>query len=81
MIANEGSEQVVIALKMTTHQARPDYWGEYEIIDYTGAGLKKKTTVRCSKWLRLSKSSFRSKIGILQPIDIMNITNIIRQIR
>lgn len=76
---NEG-EHLVLALKMTTHPVRPDYPGEYEIIDYTGAGLKKATVIRCSKALWLGKSDFYSRIGMLQPTDIMNVINIMRRL-
>lgn len=63
-----------------THEARPGYAEEYGIIDYAGAGLKKRTVIRCSKAMRLSRSSFRNRIGLLQPMDIMNVMNIMRDL-
>ena len=75
---NEGN-RLVLTLKMTTRPVRPDYPGEYEIIDYPGAGLKKATVIRCSKAIWLDKSDFQSRIGMLQPTDIMNVINIMKR--
>lgn len=71
---------MVMALKMTIHPVRYGYKGEYEIIDYQGTGLKKKTTVRCSKVLFIDLKMFKNRIGILQPRDMMNIINILGNI-
>ena len=78
LVYQTDGKSLVLSLKMTTHEARPGYAGEYEIIDYAGAGLKKRTVIKCSKAMWLSRSSFRNRIGLLQPMDIMNVMNIMR---
>lgn len=78
--SNNNDAPLVMSLKMTTHPPRLNYPGEYEIIDYQKAGLKKKTVIRCSKAILLDQKAFSSKIGILQPVDIMNVSNILRQL-
>ena len=69
---------LIMVLKMTSHSPRGNFKGEYQLIDYKSAGLKKPTVVRCSKIMSMDEKSFNDKIGILQPRDIMNITNILR---
>lgn len=78
LVYQTDGKSLVLALKMTTHPIRSGYAGEYEIIDYAGAGLKKKTVIRCSKAMWIDKTSFRNRIGMLQPTDIMNVINIMR---
>lgn len=80
LVIQDNEKTLVTVLKMTSHPSRCDYDGEYEIMDYQGTGLEKKTVVRCSKIMLLDESSFKSRIGILQPRDIMNIINILRNI-
>lgn len=80
LVIPNSATPLVLTLKMTTHPPRLNYPGEYEIIDYQKAGLKKKTVIRCSKAILLDQKAFSSKIGILQPVDIMNVSNILRQL-
>lgn len=80
LVIPSNEQPLILTLKMTTHPVRRGYAGEYEIIDYNGTGLKKKTIIRCSKAILMDESSFDSRIGVLQPRDIMNIINILRQI-
>ena len=59
-----------ICLKVTTHQPRPEFQGEYIIKEWKAAGLSKESTIRISKRLRISSKSLVKKIGMLQMIDI-----------
>lgn len=75
LVIDNQENPLVLVLKLTTHPPRLDFKGEYEIIEYQQAGLKKKTVARCSKLISIHISFFIHKIGVLQPIDIMNIIN------
>lgn len=61
---------LVDCLKMTSHVPRRD---EYALKDWKGAGLKKPTTIRMSKRLRLTSKQLIKKLGVLQPIDILEV--------
>ena len=67
----------IISLKMTGQKPRSNYYGEYALNDWQIAGLRKPTTVRCSKKLRLFSSDFIHKIGRCSAKDINNIKDII----
>jgi mRNA interferase MazF len=59
----------IISLKITTHSPREEFEGEYQIIKWREAGLKKQSTVRVSKILKMTANDFIHKIGILSPND------------
>ena len=63
------SEDVCIAitLKMTSHLPRDS--SDYSLTYWAKAGLKKPTTVRTTKIIRLSESELRWKIGTVQDFD------------
>ncbi len=65
----------ILALKVTSHPPR-DEWGEYKLAEWQYAGLKKESTVRISKQLRLKESDLVHRIGALHQSDIMNIQRI-----
>jgi len=66
----------VLALKMTSQPPRP---GEYIIKDWQTAGLKKETTVRIDKLLKLSPNTLCHKIGKLSFVDIANLQQILSE--
>lgn len=61
-------------IKMTSQPPRN---GEYVLKDWSAAGLKKQTTVRISKVLKLNKADFIKQIGVVQPIDIVEIQKLL----
>ena len=63
----------LISLKITSHEPREQYFGEYVIMKWQEAGLSEESTIRCSKRLQLVAGDFIDKRGKLQPIDISNI--------
>lgn len=63
----------IFSLKVTSHEPRNKFYGEYELIYWKKAGLEKPSTVRISKFLKLKESDFISKIGDLEAADIKNI--------
>lgn len=65
------------SLKGTSHEPRDNFTGEYKLMYWKEAGLKKETVIRCSKLLKLNDSDFRFKIGVLHPVDIINIQDIL----
>lgn len=71
---------IVLAIKITSHEPRSRFSGEYRLVHWEAAGLRKESTARCAKLLRLEGSDFVSKIGRLHPVDIAAIQTIISQI-
>ena len=67
----------VLSFKITSTPPRNNWFGEYQIIEWKKAGLKKESTVRTSKHLRLISSDFVHMIGRLEPIDILGIQQIL----
>jgi len=75
------SRQLFILVgKMTSQPPRGNYSYEYELIDWQGAGLQCKTTLRLSKRVRLNSSAFIKKIGTMQPVDQINVRQMLQQI-
>ena len=70
---------LVFALKVTSHTPRTNVWGECEIRRWQAAGLSKPSTIRASKFLRLSPEDFGEKIGDLHPADIAELEKILPQ--
>ena len=70
----------ILVGKMTSHPPRSNYPHEYPLVDWQGAGLRCTTTLRLSKRVRLDMSSFIKKIGTLQPVDQVNVRQILRQL-
>lgn len=60
----------VIALMITSHDQRNVY-GEYDITKWQSAGLKKPSTIRITKRLKLMETDLIRKMGDLQPYDIV----------
>ena len=71
---------LVLVGKMTSHPPRNEFSYEYALIDWQKAGLRCQTTLRLSKRVRLDKSKFLYKVGVLQPVDQVNVVAILRQI-
>ncbi len=67
---------VIDCLKMTGQSPRP---GEYVLQKWEEAGLRKPTTVRISKRLALPENRLRRRLGMLQPVDIMEIERLLTQ--
>lgn len=59
----------VVALKMTSHPPRSSYQGEYQVADFAHAGLKKPTTVRISKVLKIEYKNIVSYRRRLSDFD------------
>ena len=72
-------ENIVVG-KMTTHPPRSEFPYEYQLTDWRGAGLPCQTTLRLSKLARISSTCFIKKIGVIQPVDQINVYNLLQQI-
>ena len=70
----------IVVGKMTTHPPRSEFPYEYQVIDWRGAGLPCQTTLRLSKLTRISSTCFIEKMGVIQPIDQVNIYSLLMQI-
>ena len=60
----------VLALMITSHEQRNIY-GEYDITKWQSAGLKRPSTIRVTRRLRLDEKDLISKMGDLHPVDIV----------
>jgi hypothetical protein len=58
---------------MTSKPPRP---GDYSLQEWKSAGLHQPTTVRLSQKNYLDKVKFIHRIGVLHPIDILEIQKI-----
>lgn len=76
VVVTSSGEIYVLALKVTSHAPRNE-WGEYALQQWQAAGLKKPSTVRIGKRLRLEYRDMVHKIGRLHPLDIMAIQRIL----
>ena len=76
VVVTSSGEIFVLALKVTSHAPR-NVWGEYALQQWQAAGLKKPSTVRIEKRLRLEYRDMVHKIGRLHPLDIMAIQRIL----
>ena len=70
---------VILSFKMTSKNPRNNFAGEYKIIEWEKAGLRKPSTVRCSKLLKLNEEYYIKYIGKLQIQDIKNIQIIVKK--
>lgn len=70
----------ILVGKMTSHPPRSNFPYEYALIDWKGAGLRCATTLRLSKRVRLDISKFIKKIGNMQPVDQVNVRQMLQQI-
>ena len=70
----------VLVGKMTSHSPRSSCPYEYQIIDWKKANLNRPTTLRLSKCVKLELSAFVQKVGVLQPIDQVNVRGILKLI-
>lgn len=70
----------VIVCKMMTHEPRCGFPYEYLLQDWSGAGLSRPTTLRLSKRPRLEADRLIKKLGVIQPIDLVQIYAMLNEI-
>mgnify|MGYP000872842585 CR=1 FL=1 len=73
-------EAAILAVKVTKHEPRRSYIGEYRITCWHEAGLRMPSTARLSKRLHLCESDMVHKIGRLHPSDILRIQQMIQNL-
>ncbi|MDU4641308.1 MAG: type II toxin-antitoxin system PemK/MazF family toxin [Negativicoccus massiliensis] len=67
------NEAFVIGAKVTTHEPRKNFPGEYQILRWESVGFECQSTVRLSKRIALYDSDLVRKMGRLEKADIANI--------
>ena len=70
----------ILVGKMTSRPPRTNYPYEYPLADWQGAGLICQTTLRLSKRVRLAPAAFIRRVGVLQPVDQVNVRAMLAQI-
>ncbi len=73
------STVLVLSFKITSHEPRTNFPGEYQIIQWREAGLLRPSVIRCSQIIDLSHRDIRRYLGKLQPEDIRGIQEIVRR--
>lgn len=73
----ENQVAYIMSLKITSHEPRKNFNGEYQIQQWKKAGLTKPSVVRLSKPLLLQDKDFRGKIGKLSNADIFSIQTLL----
>ena len=76
----QNNTAIFISAKIKSHAPRNDFPGEYKIIEWETAGLKKESTIRLSKLLPLQKQDFIHKLGKLQALDQFNVQRLLKQL-
>ncbi len=73
-------EMYVLSLKMTSHKPRYNQLeGEFELMKWEEAGLKKPTVIQCSKLLKLDKTAFTGRqYGRLTSTDIVQLQAVLK---
>lgn len=79
VIVIDNQTAIIIAVKITSHEPRPQFSGEYKLAYWCAAGLSKESTARCEKLIRLQQQDFLGKIGRLHPVDIAALQSILRK--
>lgn len=74
-------EQIVLALKVTSHPPREEYPGEYVLTEWRYAGLDRESTVRVSKQVKIGRGAFGRRLGALHAVDVVQIKRIMNEIR
>mgnify|MGYP002623203337 CR=1 FL=1 len=69
----DDEQSIALVAKITSHEPRDGFEGEYAIAFWKLAGLEKKSTVRLSQRFRYKDTDLDSKLGELHPYDIMQI--------
>lgn len=78
VIENRG-DYCIVALKITSHEPREGYDNEYGIQQWAEAGLKKTSTIRGTKFLKLTLNDFVNKRGMLQTADILQVMKFLKK--
>lgn len=76
----DGASLQIIAAPITTHPPRMNFFGEYQISDYTGAGLDRPSVIRFSQITALSRGRFCRCLGVLSEDDIILVLPILSAI-
>ena len=76
----DSQNSFVLVGKMTSKPPRNNYLYEYQMIEWKNAGLSYQTTLRLSKRVKLELSAFIKKLGVIQPIDQVNVRNMLHRI-
>ena len=63
----------ILAFKITTHEPRSNFQGEYKLKYWKEANLRSESTIRLSTTFKLTKKDLDKKIGQLHPNDIIMI--------
>ena len=78
VIVFDNQAAYIVSFKVTSHDARKKFNGEYIIMKWKEAGLTKPSVVRLSKMLKMQESDFLKKIGDLEDTDIYGIATLVR---
>jgi hypothetical protein len=70
-------QAIILALKITTHEPRDYYYGEYSVKHWQESGLREPSTIRSSKRLSLIDTDLVHKIGRLHPFDVIKVQEIL----
>jgi len=67
-------EMSVIALKITGTER-----SVYKILNWSDSGLYKPSYIVCTEKLLLKETDFQDKLGVLHPLDIINLANYLKR--
>lgn len=73
------STVLILSFKITSHEPRTNFPGEYQIVQWREAGLLRPSVVRCSQIIDLTHEDIERYLGKLQPEDIRGVQEIVRR--
>ena len=80
-ILDQNIGYLLSVVPITSHNARNWDAGDYEIIDWREAGLRKPSTARLGNLINLNRVNIERKIGRLTTRDINNISEILGELK
>lgn len=75
------SNYPVLVAKITKHDVRINYPGEFRVNKWREAGLDYPSTIRLSKRLQLEEYDFTEYLGRLHPFDIIEVQRLVEEMR
>ena len=79
MLILDPSTALVLSFKITSHEPRANFPGEYPIELWREAGLLRPSVIRCFQVIDLSQRDIGRYLGRLQPDDIRGVQEVVQR--
>lgn len=72
------TQMYILGFMFTSQNPKNYLPGEYQVMNWSEAGLKAPSVIRCSRQLKLQESSLLKRIGVLKANDIIGLQAVIQ---